>query len=92
VIQIFSILIGLFIVALEYPAPFMKGTGLYRSLVARVVLLLFQTFFAIIFYQVRLPCLIPRHHRRMTEAVPSRRRERMELFGRLPPSFATPAP
>jgi len=51
VIQIFSILIGLSILALEYPAPFMKGTGLYRSLVARVVLLLFQTFFAIIFYQ-----------------------------------------
>ncbi|KAH9979161.1 hypothetical protein BJV74DRAFT_780492 [Russula compacta] len=51
VIQIFSLLLGLVIVAFEYPAPFVKGTAAYRSLVLRVVLLVFQVFFAILFYQ-----------------------------------------
>jgi len=51
VIPIISFLLGLLILALEYPAPFMKGTAAYRSLVARVVLLVFQVFFAILFYQ-----------------------------------------
>lgn len=58
VIQIFSLLLGLVIVAFEYPAPFVKGTAAYRSLVLRVVLLVFQVFFAILFYQVRFPCTI----------------------------------
>jgi hypothetical protein len=53
VIPIFSIILGLVIIALEYPAPFMKGNAAHRSLIARVVLLFFQTFFAILFYQVR---------------------------------------
>jgi ATP adenylyltransferase len=53
VIQIISLVLGLVILAFEYPAPFMKGTAAYRSLVARIVLLIFQVFFAILFYQVR---------------------------------------
>lgn len=53
VIQTISILIGLTILALEYPAPFMKGTAMHRNLITRVVLLVFQIFFAIMFYQVR---------------------------------------
>lgn len=53
VIPIFSIILGLVIIALEYPAPFMKGLAAQRSLVCKVVLLFFQTFFAIFFYQVR---------------------------------------
>jgi hypothetical protein len=51
VIQIISILLGLVIVAFEYPAPFLKGTAAHRNLVTRVVLLVFQIFFAIMFYQ-----------------------------------------
>jgi len=51
VIQIISLVLGLVILAFEYPAPFMKGTAAYRSLVARIVLLIFQVFFAILFYQ-----------------------------------------
>jgi len=51
VIQILSFILGLVILAFEYPAPFMKGTAAYRSLVVRVVLLVFQVFFAILFYQ-----------------------------------------
>ena len=56
VIQIISILLGSVILAFEYPAPFMKNTAAYRSLVVRLVLLLFQAVFAIMFYQVRFPC------------------------------------
>jgi hypothetical protein len=51
VIPIFSIILGLVIIALEYPAPFMKGIAAHRSLISRVVLLFFQAFFAIFFYQ-----------------------------------------
>jgi len=51
VIQILSILLGLVILAVEYPAPFMKNTSAHRSLVVKVVLLVFQTFLAIMFYQ-----------------------------------------
>jgi len=51
VIQILSLILGLVILAFEYPAPFVKGTAAYRSLVLRVVLLVFQTFLAILFYQ-----------------------------------------
>ena len=53
VIQIISILLGIVIVAFEYPAPFLKGTPAHRNLITRVVLLVFQIFFAIMFYQVR---------------------------------------
>jgi len=51
IIPAFSIVLGLIIVALEYPAPFMKGLAAQRSMVCKVVLLLFQAFFAIFFYQ-----------------------------------------
>jgi hypothetical protein len=51
IIPIFSIILGLVIVAFEYPAPFMKGIAAQRSLISRVVLLFFQAFFAIFFYQ-----------------------------------------
>jgi hypothetical protein len=56
VIPIISLLLGLVILALEYPAPFIKGTSAYRSMVIRIVLLVFQVFFAILFYQVRRSC------------------------------------
>ena len=44
VIEIISLNLGLVILGLEYPAPFMKGTVTYQGLVARVVLLVFQVF------------------------------------------------
>jgi len=44
VIPILSLLLGLSILALEYPAPFMKGTAAYRSMVVKVVLLFFPSF------------------------------------------------
>lgn len=51
VIQIISIFLGLVVLAFEYPAPFMRGTAAHRSLVTRAILLTFQIFFAIMFYQ-----------------------------------------
>ena len=58
VIQMISIILGITIVAFEYPAPFLKGTAAHRNLITRVVLLVFQIFFAIMFYQVCVPPLI----------------------------------
>lgn len=64
VIPIFSIILGLIIIALEYPAPFLKGHAAQRNMICKVVLLFFQAFFAILFYQV---CFLPiLHCHRMT--------------------------
>lgn len=51
--QLISLVLGFALVALDYPAPFLKGTGIYRSLVVRIVALLMQAFLAIMYYQVR---------------------------------------
>ncbi|KIP10934.1 hypothetical protein PHLGIDRAFT_28234 [Phlebiopsis gigantea 11061_1 CR5-6] len=51
IVQILSMILGFGILALEYPAPFLKGTSLYRSLVMRIVVLLLQAFLAILYYQ-----------------------------------------
>jgi len=51
VIPILSIILGLVIIAFEYPAPFLKGFAAQRSLISRIVMLFFQAFFAILFYQ-----------------------------------------
>lgn len=51
VLPIFSMLIGFALVALEFPAPFMKGTSIYRSIVFRIIALLIQAFLAILWYQ-----------------------------------------
>ncbi|KAG8899204.1 bifunctional AP-4-A phosphorylase/ADP sulfurylase [Tulasnella sp. 403] len=50
-VQILSMIIGTFMILLEYPAPFMKGTPVYRSWVVRIVLLVIQGFLAALFYQ-----------------------------------------
>lgn len=52
-VQILNLLIGFVLLALEYPAPFLKGSAIHRSFPIRIVLLLLQTFFAILYYQVR---------------------------------------
>ena len=68
VIPIISMILGLSIIALEYPAPFMKGLAAQRSMICKVVLLFFQAFLAILFYQV---CFLPISHcHQMTVTVP----------------------
>jgi hypothetical protein len=52
-VQIVIMLHAFLLLALELPAPFFKGTGMYRSLPLRLVMLLGQAFLAILFYQVR---------------------------------------
>jgi ATP adenylyltransferase len=51
VIQISAMLLGFFILALEWPLPLMKKLPIYRSLVVRILLLFFQAFLTILFYQ-----------------------------------------
>jgi len=50
-VQISVILSSTFLLALDWPAPFMKKLPIYRSWVFRIVVLLFQSFMAILFYQ-----------------------------------------
>jgi hypothetical protein len=51
VIPLFAIIIGILNLALEWPLPQLKGLSIYRSLVARVVILVFQALFTILYYQ-----------------------------------------
>ncbi|KAF5380466.1 hypothetical protein D9615_004623 [Tricholomella constricta] len=51
VVQILTMLLGMFIIALEFPLPQLKSLAIHRSIVLRIVLLLFQTFLTILFYQ-----------------------------------------
>jgi len=51
IIQILAMVMGMFILALEYPLPPMKALSIHRSITLRIVLLLFQTFLTILFYQ-----------------------------------------
>jgi len=51
IIQIFTMLSGLFLIALEFPLPALKGFAIHRSLVLRIVALLLQAFLAILYYQ-----------------------------------------
>jgi len=51
VVQILALIIGLFMVALEWPMPPMKRLPIYRSLVFRIVMLVLQAFLTILFYQ-----------------------------------------
>jgi ATP adenylyltransferase len=44
--------LGFMMIALEYPLPVFNGSALHRSLPLRVVLLIFQSFLAVLFYQV----------------------------------------
>ncbi|KAG6831826.1 hypothetical protein H0H87_003745 [Tephrocybe sp. NHM501043] len=42
---------AMFMIALEFPLPPLKKFAIHRSIVLRIVLLLFQSFLAILFYQ-----------------------------------------
>jgi len=51
IVQVISIVLAGFIIALEFPLPFLKGTKVHRTIALRVPLLLVQAFFAVLFYQ-----------------------------------------
>lgn len=51
VIQVISILLAGFIIALEFPVPYLKGTKLHRTIALRIPLLIVQAFLAVMFYQ-----------------------------------------
>jgi len=51
VIPILAMVVGLFNLALTFPLPQLRSTGLHRSLVFRVLVLIFQTLFCAVFYQ-----------------------------------------
>jgi len=51
IVQIISVALAGFIIALEFPVPFLKGTRFHRSIILRIPLLLLQVFFAALFYQ-----------------------------------------
>lgn len=52
IIQIIAMLIAFFMIALEFPIPQLKSLAIYRSIPFRIVMLFFQAFFCILFYQV----------------------------------------
>jgi len=51
IIQIVAMVLAMFMLALDFPLPQLKALSIHRSLVLRIVLLLFQTFLTILFYQ-----------------------------------------
>jgi len=51
IVQIVAIILGLFTTALEWPLPLLKGSSLHRALSARIPLLLFNAFVAVLYYQ-----------------------------------------
>ncbi|KAJ3827293.1 hypothetical protein F5880DRAFT_1538483 [Lentinula raphanica] len=52
IIQILAMVLGMMMVALEYPLPVVKARlAVYRSFVVRIVLLFFQSFLCILYYQ-----------------------------------------
>ena len=52
-IQISAIVMGIIMIALDYPAPFVKETRIHRAIALRIPLLLLQASLAVLFYQVR---------------------------------------
>jgi len=52
IVQLFAMFMGFSILALECPLPQIQKTRIHRSIVVRIVMLLFQAFLAILFYQV----------------------------------------
>lgn len=50
-LQIVAMTLGFFILALEWPLPLMKKLPIYRNLVVRIVILFFQMFINILYYQ-----------------------------------------
>jgi len=51
VIQMFSIVVGLFLLAVEFPLPPLKPLAIHRSFALKIVTLMFQSFLCMLFYQ-----------------------------------------
>jgi len=51
IIQILTMVLATFILCIELPLPLIKTLSLYRSIVLRIVLLLFQACLTLLFYQ-----------------------------------------
>jgi len=51
VIQMFTIAIALFLLAVEFPLPQLKSLAICRSFAFKIVLLLFQSFLTMLYYQ-----------------------------------------
>jgi len=50
-VPIFTMILGMIILAIEFPLPMIKKFSFYRNFLVRIVLLLFQVFLTILFYQ-----------------------------------------
>ncbi|KAG9316614.1 hypothetical protein JVU11DRAFT_2668 [Chiua virens] len=57
VIQIVAMVLGFIMIAIEYPAPFLKASPIHRSISLRVVLLVLQASLTVLFYQGTNACL-----------------------------------
>jgi len=51
IIPIINAIVALFILSIEFPLPLLKTASIRRSLVLKVVMLVFQAFLSILFYQ-----------------------------------------
>lgn len=51
IIQIFSMVIGFLLLAIEFPVPQLKSLSISRSFVVRMVLLFNQAFLTVLYYQ-----------------------------------------
>jgi len=51
IVPIVAMIIGMFMVALEFPLPALKRTSIGRSIVFRIVMLLLQSVVSLIYYQ-----------------------------------------
>lgn len=61
-VQIVAMVMAIFTLAFELPAPFLKGTAFDRNFTFKAVYLLIQGTVAVLFYQVsRLVLSIPQH-------------------------------
>lgn len=54
IIPIINAVVALFILSVENPLPALKSLSIRRSLIFKVVLLVFQAFLSILYYQVRI--------------------------------------
>ena len=59
-VQILTMVLGFFMLAIEYPLPYLRHLAIQRSLVLRVVVLILQASSAILLYQV-CPSLLLHH-------------------------------
>jgi hypothetical protein len=53
IIPIINAVVALFILSIEKPLPALKSMSIRRSLVLKIVMLVFQAFLSILYYQVR---------------------------------------